>query len=317
MRRGRHPVRNASKASAKQPRGEAKASPKSAAAERLAAARRRRVTAAQKRRFLDTLYGHYQANKRDLPWRRTKDPYKIMVSEAMLQQTQVPRVVPKFESFVARFPTPHALASAPLSAVLAEWQGLGYNRRAKNLWHAAQHLVERFGGQVPRTYEELRTLPGVGDYTAGAILAFAFRVGRPIIETNVRAVMIHHFCRGRAEVTEEEILWITERTLEGENPRDYYAAIMDYGTHLKATVGNVSRRSLHHGKVKKAPFQGSARQVRGATLRALVAGALTPDALARRVTEEIRVPAVAVRASIVTLLKDGMIVKAGRKLTLP
>lgn len=279
--------------------------------------KRRRVRPHEADAFREALYAHYREHKRDLPWRRTRDPYKILVSEAMLQQTQVPRVVPKFLSFVARFPNPHALAAAPLAEVLAEWQGLGYNRRAKNLWHAAQALVREHGGKVPKTYEGLRSLPGVGDYTAGAVLAFAFGTARAIIETNVRAVVIHHFYKRKAGVTDDEIISVVEQTIRGQNPRDYYAAIMDYGTHLKATVGNVSRRSKHDASTKKAAFKGSSRQVRGAALRALVGGAATAAAVAKRVSAEIGVEAAKVLEALRGLSRDGLVAKQGRKLTLP
>jgi A/G-specific adenine glycosylase len=131
----------------------------------------------------------YLAGHRALPWRQTRDPYRILVSEIMLQQTQADRVVPKYHAFLAEFPTLQALADAPASAVIRAWAGLGYNRRALNLQRACRAVVERFGSEMPRTVEELRSLPGVGPYTAGAIACFAFEQDVGFVDTNIRRVV--------------------------------------------------------------------------------------------------------------------------------
>lgn len=142
-------------------------------------------TAEAKQALLDW----YSAGHRDLPWRRTRDPYRILVSEIMLQQTQADRVVPKYHAFLSEFPTLQGLADAPASAVIRAWAGLGYNRRALNLQRACQAVVERFGGTMPRSVEELRSLPGVGPYTAGAIACFAFEQDVGFVDTNIRRVL--------------------------------------------------------------------------------------------------------------------------------
>jgi A/G-specific adenine glycosylase len=274
----------------------------------------RKLKPAEIKSFRDAVYGHYREFKRDLPWRKTRDPYQILVSEMMLQQTQVSRVVYKFVEFVTRFPTARALAAAPLGEVLATWAGLGYNRRAKMLWHAAKDVVEKHEGVLPGSYEGLRSLPGIGDYTASAILAFAFGVGRPLIETNVRAVIIRHFFPRKKAVSEHEILSLTEQTLDRENPRDWYAAFMDYGAHLKSVEGNHSRRSAHHAKVKKAAFKGSMRQVRGEVLKAALAKKSGDiERVVRGVSERLGVPIDQAEAALVGLARDGLVVlKAGR-----
>lgn len=227
------------------------------------------------RDFLETLWDFYAHNKRaDLPWRQPDangqfDPYKIMVSELMLQQTQVARVIPKYHEFLSKFPDVKALADAELGDVLRAWQGLGYNRRAKFLWQAAQAVNEQ--GIFPRIIPELVKLPGIGPNTAGAIVAYAYNQSVLFIETNVRSVYIHHFFAGQDAVTDKQILELLEKTVDHENPREFYWALMDYGSHLKATVGNAARASKHYAK--QSTFKGSKRQVRGQVLRVLGAGA--------------------------------------------
>ncbi len=139
--------------------------------------------------FEDDLLAWGQAHHRDLPWRRTRDPWAVLVSEVMLQQTQVDRVVPRYHSFLARFPTPGACASAPVRAVVSEWVGLGYNRRALNLHAAACMIMQEGGGAFPKDYAGLRRLPGVGPYTAKAVLAFAFEADVAVVDTNVARVL--------------------------------------------------------------------------------------------------------------------------------
>lgn len=212
---------------------------------------------------------YYRKNGRDnLPWRKTKDPYRILVSEMMLQQTQVDRVIPYYKRFLKRFPTAGALAEAPLREVLKEWSGLGYNRRAKFLHLAAQAIVKHHGGKMPREYAALRALRGVGEYTAKAVRTFAFDESESLLETNIRTALIHEFFpRGRKVRDEKltEILGACQRHIE--SPRIWYWALMDYGAFIKKEHGNASRQSRVYAKQK--PFVGSLREVRGAILRML------------------------------------------------
>ena len=218
--------------------------------------------------FRSEVLGYYAEHGRDLAWRRTHDPYAILVSEVMLQQTQVPRVERMWPAFMEAFPTVEALASAPLEAVLRAWAGMGYNRRAVQLKRMAEEVVTRFGGEMPRTLEELRSLPGVGPATAAAVMAFAYGVAHPYIETNVRAVFLHHFFADACDVPDREIMPLIAETLPCEDPRTWYYALMDYGTHLKRTMPNPCRRSAHH--TRQSPFEGSRRQLRARILRAVV-----------------------------------------------
>jgi A/G-specific adenine glycosylase len=192
-----------------------------------------------------------------------------MVSEVMLQQTQVERVRDHYLRFVGRFPTLSSLAGAPLTEVLEVWQGLGYNRRALNLKRAAMLVMEDFDGVMPRTPQALASLPGIGRYTAGAILAFAFNQPAVFLETNIRSVYLHHFFGDRSGIHDRELLPLVEATMDREEPRGWYNALMDYGAALKRTLPNPSRRSLHH--TRQSPFAGSNRQQRSIILKALLA----------------------------------------------
>lgn len=225
---------------------------------------------ARERKFIATVWSFYANNKRSFPWRKTTNPYRILVSEIMLQQTQTYRVVPKYEAFMKKFPTPAALARASLADVLSMWQGLGYNRRARYLKQAAEALVARGATNFPNTYDELVSLPGIGPYTAAAVLAFAFNIPVPLIETNIRAAYIHHFFPREEKVRDDKLKPIIARTLDTKNPREWYAALMDYGSHLKILHGNPSRKSAHH--TKQSQFKGSTRQVRGAVIKLLLNG---------------------------------------------
>jgi A/G-specific adenine glycosylase len=185
----------------------------------------------------------------------------------MLQQTQTYRVAPKFELFMEMFPTFQALAEGSLQDVLAAWQGLGYNRRALALQVIAQQVVAEHNGMLPNDPEILVTFKGIGPATAASICAFAFNSPTVFIETNIRSVFIHSFFKGLDKVDDKELLPLVQATLDYENPREWYYALMDYGVYLKKEKGNPSRKSKHHTKQSK--FEGSDRQVRGAIVRAV------------------------------------------------
>ncbi len=262
--------------------------------------------------FREAVLAHYREHGRDLPWRRTRDPYAILVSEVMLQQTQVPRVIPKYEAFLRAFPTVEALSSAPLADVLRVWSGLGYNRRAKALHEAARAIVERHGGAVPRTYEGLRALPGIGHATAAQVLAFAFGVAVPYVETNIRAALIHWFFPERDPVSDRELLPLVEATLDRGDPRTWYYALMDYGAALKRAVPNPSRRSTHH--VRQAAFAGSSREARGAVLKTLASRGRATTA---RIAADSGIDAGRIATAVEALEREGLVVRDGRSWRLP
>lgn len=219
--------------------------------------------------FQKTVYDFYSKHKRMLPWRETTDPYRILVSEVMLQQTQVSRVISKYDRFLDAFPTLDALSQASIRDVLAAWQGLGYNRRALCLHRLAGETVSRFGGSVPGDPEDLASLPGIGSATARAICAFAFNKPVVFIETNIRSVYLFHFFSSEGIVHDREIRPFVEATLDHSNPREWYWALMDYGVFLKGAHDNPGKRSAHH--TRQSRFEGSDRQIRGRILRLLVA----------------------------------------------
>lgn len=255
--------------------------------------------------FIEIVWEHYAKNGRDLLWRipgpdGSFDPYKIMVSEIMLQQTQVPRVAVKYEEFLSQFPNTQALAKAPLSKVLIAWQGLGYNRRAKYLHEAAKKIQKQHDGKIPRNKEELIKLPGIGPNTAAAVLVYTYNSPEVFIETNIRSVFLHHFFQDRDDVTDKEILKLVEETLQ-ESPRDWYWALMDYGTFIKRTHGNPNKRSKSY--VRQSKFTGSDRQIRGMVLKELSIGSKSSKELQTNVQD------VKVVRIIEALEREGLIAK--------
>ena len=217
------------------------------------------------------LLGWYAANGRDLPWRRARDPYAILVSEVMLQQTQVSRVVPKYGEFLARFPDLSALAQAPLADVLALWSGLGYNNRAVRLKKAAEAAVARTRDgrlgrppALPDTLEELVSLPGVGPYTARAVLIFAHNADLAAVDANIRRVLLHEL-RLPHELPATELQRVADVVLPRGRSRDWHNALMDYGA-LVLT----SRATGIAPLTTQSPFEGSRRSYRSRLVRLLL-----------------------------------------------
>jgi A/G-specific adenine glycosylase len=268
----------------------------------------RKLSSQQIRRFQKEVYDYYKHNGRTLPWRKTRDPYHILLSELMLQQTQVGRVIEKYKAFLRRFPSIESVARAPLRDVLEVWQGLGYNRRALALKRLATIIVDEYGGKIPPDIEALKALPGVGAATAGAVCAFAFDKPAVFVETNIRSVFIHHFFHDRDGIKDSDILPLVAQTLDAKRPRQWYYALMDYGVALKEQHPNPSRRSAHY--TKQSPFEGSLRQVRGMILRALVKD---PGITEAALVDEINRDADRVGQCLRQLCREGFVFKKGKR----
>lgn len=215
--------------------------------------------------FQKTIWDYYHAHGRAFAWRSNCNPYHVLVSEIMLQQTQTHRVAQKFEPFITTFPTVKALAQAPLRDVILLWQGLGYNRRAIALHTNAKRIMEEFSGSLPTTPEILETFASIGPNTASSICAFAFNSPTVFIETNIRAVFIHFFFPEAEKIDDKDLLPLIAQALDKNNPREWYYALMDYGVMLKKSCPNPARKSKHH--VRQSTFQGSHRQIRGMILK--------------------------------------------------
>src|SRR3989304_492251 len=275
------------------------------------AGQERNLTSEEVRKFRNMIYRYYRKHGRNLPWRLTLNPYRILVSEIMLQQTQVQRVMGKYEQFTRKFPGFPSLASAPLRLILKEWQGLGYNRRAIALKRIAQKVMKEFRGNLPASVETLITFPGIGRATASSIAAFAFHEPTGFIETNIRRVFIHSFFHDKDNIKDTEILPLVEKTLDTSNPREWYYALMDYGVMLKKGYENPNRRSAHYQK--QSPFQGSNRQVRGMILKVLTRESYVSE---REMMEKLQVSSEILRVNLIQLQKEGFINRERGKYTI-
>lgn len=207
--------------------------------------------------FQNLVFSWWEDNKRDLPWRRTHDPYKILVSEVMLQQTQVDRVLPKYDEFLYFFPDVYTLSQATPAKVLRVWRGMGYNRRALYLQKAAKAIVELHHGYFPEDEAHLTKLPGVGTYTARALLVFAFNHPIAVVDTNIRKIITHFFFDDKPQ-KEMVIEDVARQLLPKKQAWKWNQALMDYG----ALALNVSRIT-YHVSPKAKPFKDSNRFYRG------------------------------------------------------
>jgi len=267
--------------------------------------------------FRRRILSWYRRSGRDLPWRRTRDPYRVLVSEVMLQQTQVSRVLPAYRRFLRRFPTLRALSRAPLGDVLREWSGLGYNRRARDL-----HRIARIGRALPRAVEDLDALPGVGAYTASAVACFAYREPTTFADTNIRRVL------GRAILgrlaTDREAIELDARFGSRREPARWHHALMDIGATIclakrpRCDVCPIRAACGYDGvdgpaQRKQSPFAASDRRVRGAIVRrlAMSTGGVKLDAL-RRGINDARVPRL-----VGVLAREGLVEVSSGSVRLP
>jgi A/G-specific adenine glycosylase len=262
--------------------------------------------------FQQMVLSYYEKYGREMAWRNTTDPYLILVSEIMLQQTQVDRVKIKFPEFIVAFPDFASLAVAPLDKVLSVWQGMGYNRRAIALQKCAIRVMNEYGGILPADVDTLATFPGIGRATASSIAAFAFNLPVVFIETNIRRVFIHFFFTDTDTVNDAEIIPLVEQALYRNNPRVWYWALMDLGSALKKTVPNPNRRSVHYSK--QSPFEGSDREIRGVIIRMLLAepGMSEKQLVAIRIEDPARIKKI-----LCALESEGFILRHNNRFFLP
>ena len=257
--------------------------------------------------FRKRIRQYYKAHGRVFPWRTTRDPYKIFVSEIMLQQTQTERVKSYYTKFLATFPTFHSLAQADTQVLLSHWKGLGYNRRALFMRQAAQVIVSDYQGKLPSDEQSLRMLPGVGSYTAQALRAFVFNLPVVMIETNIRTVIIHEYYSRQKIVSDAEVEQVLRSVLPRTDFKHWYYALMDYGVYLKQQGVTVHRKSAQY--VKQKSFKGSRRQFRGKILELLLSqGSLTLKKLALRLSQEHTF----VEELVNELIKEGFLVRKGQ-----
>lgn len=235
--------------------------------------------------FKEFIWHFYEHNKRDFAWRHVDNPYFVVVSEVMLQQTQTQRVVTKYEEFIAAFPNFESLAAASLRDVLTVWQGLGYYRRARFLYQLAQIIVNEYHGVLPQDPKILQTLPGIGPNTAGSICAFAFNKPVVFIETNIRTVFIDSFFYTHLTVSDKELLPLIASSVDHDNPREWYYALMDYGVFIKGRKVNPSRKSAHYNKQSK--FEGSDRQIRAKILKIIAQHDVCHDDLLNVINKDV------------------------------
>lgn len=265
------------------------------------------------KKFQKTVWDFYKKNRREMDWRNTKDPYKILVSEIMLQQTQVSRVKEKYKEFLSIFPTTKALANASLTEVFKIWKGLGYNRRAQFIKRAAEAIEKDYGGKFPHEYAELLKLPGIGQSTAGALTAFAFNKPIVFIETNIRTVFIHHFFNDSSAVLDSQLVPLIEQSVDVKNPREWYYALYDYGTWIKQTYGNKSRQSKSYAK--QSSFKGSFRELRSVILHFIVStkSSSYSQLLAHIIKTLPNKSEGEIKQALDALIKDNAIIQEGNK----
>jgi len=261
--------------------------------------------------FRQEIYHYYHTHARRFPWRETRNPYHILVSEIMLQQTQTTRVMEKYAEFIDTFPNFECLARASVRDILKVWRGLGYNRRALSLKKLAERIVREYKGDLPSRVSELVTLPGIGKATAAAIAAFAFDQPSDLLETNIRRVFIHFFFQDKIGVRDSEILPLIRCTCDTSNPKEWYYALMDYGAMLKQRYPNPNQRSAHYRRQSR--FEDSDRQIRGMILRTLI---MEPHMQEYQIIRKLGKKSQRVRKNIIQLEMEGFIRRKGKCLTI-
>lgn len=261
--------------------------------------------------FRKLIYAYFKNNRRDFPFRNEITPYNVLISEIMLQQTQTGRVAEKYLEFKEEFPDFLSLSNAPNEKLLSVWQGMGYNRRALALKQIAKTVITDFNGNLPDSVEILKTFPQIGHNTASSIVAFAYNKPSIFIETNIRRVYIYYFFPKRKQINDKDILPIVERTLDNNNPREWYYALMDYGVMLKKTHPELNKRSSHYRK--QSPFKGSNREIRGKILKILTSES---EILESTLSKKLQLNLDKMRSILQQLEKEGFIKRKGNKISI-
>lgn len=254
-------------------------------------------------RLQQEIFGWWKRHARDLPWRKTRDPYRILVSEVMLQQTQVSRVLPKFAEFLIRFPDVHALAAASAAEVLRVWKGMGYNRRALYLKRTAESVVREHDGVFPDSEAELVKLPGVGKYTARALMVFAYEQDVAMVDTNIRQIITHFFFGGRPQ-KENVIQEVADALVPAGKSWAWHQALMDYGA-LKLSRIKPKRPRGN----PKVPFAKSNRFYRGKLMDWLRDGHMAHGDVIGRFRTRYGKDAEFAETVIAGLVSDGLLVR--------
>jgi A/G-specific adenine glycosylase len=261
--------------------------------------------------FQKTIFDWWTTNKRDLPWRHTRDPYRILISEVMLQQTQVSRVLTKYQEFLDAFPSVHELASAPASRVLTVWRGMGYNRRALYLKRTAETVVHDYKGKFPDSESLLLKLPGLGKYTARAIMVFAFEKNVGMVDTNIRHILTHFLFNGKSQ-KEKVIEEVADLVVPHGRSWEWHQALMDYGalamTKEKKKMGLTKRQSL---------FKDSRRYYRGRIVDVLRVGPHKKARLIADFSKQYGKDAMFMEEIIEGLTDDGLVTIRGSIVSLP
>jgi len=262
--------------------------------------------------FRQIIYNYYKNNAREFPFRKDITPYNVLVSEIMLQQTQSGRVSEKFLNFIAKFPSFQELADASLEEILKVWQGLGYNRRAVALKTISEKVLNDYNGLLPKDSKTLQSFPQIGHNTASSIVAFAYNIPTIFIETNIRRVYIYFFFPGKSLIKDNEILKIVQKTMDFNNPREWYYALMDYGVMLKKTHPELNKRSAHYRKQSK--FEGSTRELRGRILKMLLEEQPLSE---EKIVDKLQKKSERTNKILEGLVKEGFIEKKGELYYIP
>jgi A/G-specific adenine glycosylase len=256
------------------------------------------------KKFQNQIYFHYHQNKRSFPWRNTTNPYHILISEYMLQQTQTSRVIKKYQKFIQRFPDFSSLVNAQTTQVLRYWSGLGYNRRALYLKNCAKIIHQKYHDHIPNSEKTLQKIPGIGPYTAAALMTFIYNKPVVLIETNIRSVYIHFFFHNRNDIDDKDLHPYIKKTIDTNNPREWYYALMDYGAMLKKQFPNPSRKSRHY--YRQTTFEGSQRQIRGKIIKYLLTETQVSES---QLCTVLKISAKEIEPILKQLIKDKILIK--------